>query len=238
MECHSTYAEKISAPEEEPESYDRNRIILGVDCERCHGTAAKHVEFHTKNPAETQGRFLNNIKGFTRTQSLDMCKLCHGGRLQKTKPSFQFTAGEKLSDYFLIDNAGIDAANIDVHGNQYGLLAASKCYKMSNALTCNTCHDPHANEKGNLALFSQRCISCHSSGHTDAVTCKMTAALGPAINQDCVSCHMPEQPSHAIAVLLQGASSPTPALMHTHLIKVYPEASKKRMAGFKKSMKK
>jgi hypothetical protein len=227
LECHATFAEKLSAQGKEPEEFDKNRLILGVDCEKCHGPSAKHVEYHTQNPTETKGKFLINLAAFTRQQSLDLCALCHGGRLQKTKPSFEFTAGDQLADYFNIDTTSKDVANIDVHGNQYGLLKASKCFRMSNTLTCNTCHNPHENEKGKFELFSQRCISCHNDKHADAVLCKMTASMGTLINNYCTKCHMPEQPSRAITVLLQGKDVPTSATMHTHLIKSYPEETKK-----------
>lgn len=231
LECHASFAEKISEPEREPEEFDKTRIILGVDCERCHGPAAQHVKFQTENPKEKKAKFIINPALFSRQQSLDMCALCHGGRLQKIKPSFTFTAGDKLADYFLIDTTPKNVNAIDVHGNQYGLLAASKCFKMSTTLTCNTCHNTHANEKGDAVLFSQRCISCHNDKHQGAVLCKMTATLGNGIiNKDCISCHMPQQPSMAIAVLLQGQHTPTPALMHTHLIKNYPEEIKKILA--------
>ena len=139
-----------------------------------------------------------------------------------------------MPDYFVIDTAGRDINSIDVHGNQYGLLAASKCFKMSATLTCNTCHNPHENEKGKVAVFSQRCISCHNGGHDNAPLCKMTATLKEeVISKDCISCHMPEQPSMAIAVLLQGQHTPAAALMHTHLIKNYPEETQKILALLK-----
>ena len=207
---------------------------MGVTCEKCHGPAAKHVEFQTQNPTVKTAKFIINPASFSRQQSLDQCALCHGGRLQKTKPSFEFTAGDKLADYFLIEPVSADVNSIDVHGNQYGLLKASKCFLKSNTLTCNTCHDPHKNEKGNAALFSQRCISCHNDKHADAVLCKMTASLGNDIHNNCINCHMPQQPSMAIAVMLQGAAMPAPALMHTHLIKTYPEETKKFLAFIKK----
>ena len=54
----------------------------------------------------------------------------------------------------------------------------------------------------------------------------MTAKLAPTIDKDCITCHMPEQPSMAIAVMLQGKDVPSPALMHTHLIKAYPDETK------------
>ncbi len=234
LECHATYAEKISAPEKEPEEFDKNRLVLGVDCEKCHGPAADHVKFQTENPNEKKAKFIINPASFSRQQSLDMCALCHGGRLQKTKPSFQFQPGDKLPDYFAIDTAGRDINSIDVHGNQFGLLAASKCFRRSTTLTCNTCHDPHKNEKGKDSVFSQRCTSCHNDNHNSGIVCKMTATLGAAtISTHCTACHMPEQQSMAIAVLLQGKTTPAAALMHTHLIKVYPEETKNVLALLK-----
>lgn len=234
LECHATYAEKISKPEQEPEQFDKRRMILGVDCERCHGPAAEHVKYQTENPQEKKAKFIINPSSFTRQQNLDLCALCHGGRLQKSQPSFQFKPGDKLPDYFTIDTAGRDVNSIDVHGNQFGLMAASKCFRMSSTLTCNTCHDTHKNEKGNDSLFARRCTSCHNDDHKDGVTCKMAATLSKeAISNRCTACHMPEQPSMAIAVLLQGKTTPAAALMHTHHIKIYPEETKNVIALIK-----
>ena len=233
LECHATYVEKTSAEGIEPEEFDKNKMVLGVDCEKCHGPAEKHVEFQTQNPTEKKGKFIINPASFSRQQRLDMCAVCHGGRLQKTKPSFEFTAGDKLADFFLADKKTKDANSIDVHGNQYGLLVSSKCFSMSKTLTCNSCHNTHENEKGNTALFSQRCMSCHTGKQADALLCKMTASIGPEINKNCTNCHMPKMQSMAIAVLLQGNNIPTSALIHTHLIKVYPEETKKILAFIK-----
>ena len=92
-------------------------------------------------------------------------------------------------------------ADIDVHGNQFGLLVMSKCFYHGN-ITCINCHNTHENENGKTELFSQRCITCHNQGHEKV--CKMTAAIGPSITQNCIDCHMPKQPSHAVSVYLQG----------------------------------
>jgi len=61
----------------------------------------------------------------------------------------------------------------------------------------------------------------------------MTAAIGPVITQNCIDCHMPKKSSHAVAVFLQGADVPTPALMRTHYITIYPEETKKVMDKLK-----
>lgn len=227
LECHSTYANTISPPGKEPEQFDNTEMIYGVDCEKCHGPAKDHVAFQTENPDDTTGKFVVNPAKLSRQQNLDLCALCHGGRLQKTKPSFQFTAGKNLSDYFKVDSSAPDPDKIDVHGNQYGLLRASKCFKMSSTLTCNSCHDPHQNERGKLQTFSDRCMNCHTEQKNNF--CTMAHSLGPVIKTNCVDCHMPVKPSRAIAVFLPNAQSPTAALIRSHFISIYPEESKKVM---------
>ncbi len=235
VECHATYAKVISDPGIAAEEYNKPSMVLGVACEKCHGPGAQHVNYQKQHPSDSTAKFIINPKGFTRTQSLDMCALCHGGRLEKTKPSFSFRPGDKLADFFVVDSTPDNADLIDVHGNQYGLLAASKCFRSSQSMTCMTCHDPHVNEKGNTTLFSQRCMSCHGNGHVNTVVCKLTASMGTAITNHCAGCHMPEQASKAIAVILQGADTLTPALMHTHLIKSYPASTEKILAFIKES---
>lgn len=228
LECHSTYVQTISAPNVEPEQFAKNQIVYGVDCEKCHGASEKHVEFQTQNPTIKTAKYIIDPKTFTRKQSIDMCAVCHGGRLNKTKPSFSFKPGDNLNDYFETDTVTKNVNDIDVHGNQLGLLAASKCFKNS-LMTCVSCHNPHENETGKLAVFSQRCITCHNNeNNSDAhiKVCKLTTSLGASIKNNCIDCHMPEQPSKAIAMLLQGNEIPTSATMRSHFIKIYPEATK------------
>ncbi|HKH59569.1 MAG TPA: multiheme c-type cytochrome [Flavitalea sp.] len=230
LECHSTFVQKLSDEAKEPEDFDHNKIIYGVDCEKCHGPGAAHIEFQTKNPKDSSARNIINPFKLSRQQNLDLCALCHGGRLTKTRSSFSFQAGDRLRDYFVFDTVGRNAADIDVHGNQYGLLAASKCFKASE-MTCSSCHNPHQNEKAKLAVFSQRCSGCHNRGHNKE--CRMKPVIGSTINENCIDCHMPKQPSRSIAVLLQGSPMPTPVLMRTHLIKVYPAQANKVLEGLK-----
>src|ERR1700730_1820932 len=124
LECHSTFAQKLPGSNHEAEEFDR-QIIYGVDCEKCHGAGANHVEYQTQNPGEAKAMYIINPATFSRQQNLDLCGLCHGGRLQKTRPSFEFIAGAKLSDYFVLDTVAPDPEKIDVHGNQLGLLRSS-----------------------------------------------------------------------------------------------------------------
>ena len=230
LECHSTFVQKLSDEIKEPEDFDHNKIIYGVNCEKCHGPGADHVTFHSNNGKDSIAHSIINPAKLSRQQNLDLCALCHGGRLSKTRPSFSFQAGDRLSDYFVFDTIGRKAADIDVHGNQYGLLAASKCFKKSQ-MTCSSCHNPHQNEKAQLAVFSQRCSSCHNNEHNNE--CRMKPVIGSPINQNCIDCHMPKQPSRSIAVLLEGSPVPTAVQMRTHLIKIYPGETKKVLGRLK-----
>lgn len=227
MECHSTYAEKISEEKAMPEEFDKGKMILGIDCERCHGPAAKHVEYQQAHPAEKTAKYVINPSAFTRQQSLDLCGLCHRAGLQPKVPSFTFTAGKNLADYFTIDTSVAGSSGIDVHGNQYGLLAQSKCFKNSATLTCITCHNTHESQVGATATFSQKCIGCHNDQHPGDKVCTIKNAKDQTIQNSCTSCHMPKQESKAIAMVLKGEDKITGAMIHTHLIKVYPEESKK-----------
>ena len=60
LECHSTYFEKISDTAERLEDFNPNKIMYGVDCEKCHGPAAMHVKFQSENPTFTKAKFIVN----------------------------------------------------------------------------------------------------------------------------------------------------------------------------------
>lgn len=235
LECHSTYFETIADSNGKSEAFDRSKIIYGIDCEKCHGPSAAHVEFHLKNPGTKTALNVVNPGKLSRERLLDLCTLCHGGALTKTKPSFTFKAGDTLSSYFSLRSAMLNADNIDVHGNQFGLMALSKCFTMSN-LTCISCHNIHENENGKVEVFSQRCFNCHNASH--GKQCKLTSQIGSSITNNCIDCHMPRQMSRAVAVYLQGNDIPTSALMRTHYIKIYPEETKKFLNQLKQSKQK
>lgn len=224
LECHASYAQGIPDGSMEPVEFDKTKIIYGVSCEKCHGPAAQHVAYQTAHTAEKNARYIVNPAKLSRELQLDMCALCHGGNIQKTKPSFQFTAGNRLADYFIIDtlrNAAASSGNVDVHGNQVGLLKSSRCFVMSNSMTCNTCHDTHKNQRGEKELFSAKCIGCHNTN--DAAFKTETHQKIVSIEKNCIDCHMPALPSRSIAVFLQGQETPKASLVRSHYIAIYNE---------------
>jgi hypothetical protein len=232
FECHSSYIAQLpitNLQNQEP-GYNKKSLVYGIDCERCHGPAANHVNFHTANPGEKKARYIVKYASLTRAQKLDACSVCHGGGKDVyLESAFKFRMGDTLAKFkepsFLKEDP--NPATIDVHGNQRGLLAASKCFLMSN-MDCNTCHNIHVNESSNLVAYSQRCMKCHNEANHNF--CTMAPKLGITIKNNCIDCHMPVKPSNLIAIAAAGGKKEVPYLVRTHHIAIYPEESKKILA--------
>ncbi|KAA2239506.1 hypothetical protein F0L74_25230 [Chitinophaga agrisoli] len=208
------------------EEFEKNQLIYGIDCERCHGPALEHAVFHTDHPQEKEAHYITNIRSLKNQQKLDMCAVCHSGLQTPQKSIFGFRPGDAYSDYFYPDIMGPGKPEeLDVHGTQYQLFTGSKCFKQSVNMNCSTCHNPHTSER-NVQTLSQRCISCHQP---DSHPCKLTSLPAEVLAQNCVDCHMPNLPSGNITLLTNGQQRPTADSMHTHLITIYPEATEKIM---------
>ncbi|MDP9081241.1 MAG: hypothetical protein M3O71_27830 [Bacteroidota bacterium] len=232
FECHSSYIASLpitNLQEQEP-GFDKNSLVYGVDCERCHGPAANHVNFHTENPGEKTAKYIAKFASLTRAQKLDACSVCHGGGKDIYLESpFKFRMGDTLAKFKEPSFAKEDPnpATIDVHGNQRGLLATSKCFLMSN-MDCSNCHNIHVNETAKLVAYSQRCMKCHNEANHNF--CTMAPKLGLTIKNNCIDCHMPEKPSNLISIAAAGGKKEVPYLVRTHRIAIYPEESKKILA--------
>lgn len=224
-ECHSSFIDSKlnSSPDGIEEVLDRNTLITGIDCERCHGPALNHVNFHLAYPDEKTAKYMLPVRSLTRQQKLDACAVCHSGNdKQKEFSSFHFKMGDTLANLFLPwaaqRNKGADP---DVHGNQYGLLVQSQCFIKSKTLDCSTCHNAHTDASNNLSDYSQKCISCHAT--TDHSSLKLDATKASTVNNNCIDCHMPQQPSRLIAFQLAGSSTKAAYYLRTHKIAIYPK---------------
>lgn len=230
MECHSSFAE-VTEKEGNIEVFNKRSVIYGVDCEKCHGPAAAHVAFQTKNPQDTVGKYIISTKGFTRQQQIDMCAVCHSGTMNELQPPFSFKSGDQLSNFYAYNIVAPDIESLDVHGNQFGMLSLSQCFVKSE-MTCSSCHNTHANESGQKKVFSQRCMNCHSQQLNSFCTIKNSSTL--LLEDNCIDCHMPGKPSNSIQFTKSGTKEQQGVNMRTHLIKVYPEEAKKMMAYINK----
>lgn len=210
LECHTTFSQ--SENWESPainNRYNKNNIVFGIDCQRCHGPVLDHVKYHRKNPNDKEPKNILKFTDLTQQQRLDLCALCHSGvRSNRSQPAFSFVVGDLLDDYLSPQGVG----EPDVHSNQVGLLLRSKCFIESEKMDCSTCHDPHSNEKNNLVKFNNRCIECHQK--VEHVTFKSDQ------NSDCVNCHMPYQESKIMKIQINPDSIRS-VMVRTHKIDIY-----------------
>ena len=223
IECHGSRAEIDEI--NNTTYFNKNSVVLGVNCERCHGPAAKHVQFHKLNKVEKTAQFITTKNQFSRQQSLDVCALCHSGIRQNTKPPFSFVAGEKLADYSLPNYNEDSSGFLDVHGNQHGLLAASKCFKKSLTMNCSSCHNVHKEEVNAPKLFSSRCITCHNNN--SHITCTLKETKNITLSDNCIDCHMPVLASKNIFLQTNDSTKSSADYVRTHLVSIYPEITKK-----------
>lgn len=218
VKCHVTFA-KNKNPKGNTNIYDRNSFMLGIDCERCHGPLKKHVDFRTGNLSQTTIDPVVHIDSLSRQLKMDNCVQCHSGlrAIQIKENPFSFVVGDRLDEYAKNYNFGRPQAQLDVHGNQYGLLKSSECFKNSEELICTTCHNPHKKQRGDTDHFNSKCVECHNSPkdlhiNLDYETAKLN---------NCISCHMPLFPSQTMKVKLEDDAEETSVDIRTHLIGIY-----------------
>lgn len=220
-ECHTSYATQSNPSN--VNALDKSSMILNIDCERCHGPAAGHVAFHTESPGETKGRYIAAFGSLTRQQRIELCATCHaGGNNIPLRSIFGFKPGDTLS-WFQV-SAHVPTGKPDVHGDQIALLSSSKCFQQSS-MECSTCHNTHVNDRGNAAVYAQRCQTCHTEASHNF--CKLATAQNIAfLRANCTKCHMPVQASNIIRMKTTAVGGDTAVFMINHRIAVYPEESR------------
>ncbi len=236
FECHSSYIKHkqntagagnyFNPDANATETFEKNSLVAGIGCQRCHGPAAKHVDFHQQNPDNKTPAFLAGINKLNRQQQLDQCAVCHSGNdKRKLQSRFLFRPGDMLANYFLPAMAADSTTKFDVHGNQFNLLKQSACFLKSSSMTCGTCHDPHGNSNLTVAQYSQKCMGCHSEATKNY--CTVIPAAGMALQDNCIDCHMPKEASGAISFQLSGNPATSSYILRSHRIAVYKSAQKK-----------
>ncbi len=223
LECHTTYAQNIS-DKKNGNQFHRKNIVYGIDCQRCHGPVTKHIRYHKQNPTEKAAKHILKYGSLSRQQRLDACALCHSGlRVKTTERAFTFMTGDSLKKFSFPDYDETSLANLDVHGNQYGLLKASKCFQQSQTLDCTSCHNPHKNERGDFAAFNQKCIQCHTT-IKNPVNCSGNKNEVEKMGNNCVQCHMPLADSKTMKIQIP-ESDEISVQVRTHLIGIYNQVN-------------
>ena len=220
--CHSSFASGdphgISVA-----SAKQINWVFNIDCERCHGPAAAHVEFQESHPQEKQSRYMVSFQSLDRKQKIDLCAVCHSGTKNLLlKPTFRFKMGDTLSNYMNV--LYTDFPSPDEHGSQKQFFAQSKCFRMSG-MDCTTCHNAHVNERGIVKSFNEHCQTCHTPGQ---YFCKLVTDSNIVFLQNnCTGCHMPAQSAKVIRVQSKNNILSLPTMAVNHRIAIYPDETEK-----------
>ncbi|MFZ1784916.1 MAG: hypothetical protein WAU23_06900 [Ferruginibacter sp.] len=240
FECHSSYisTKKKAAGDYfskagEPELLEKSSLVYGIDCQRCHGPAAQHADYHVQHPDIKVAKYIVSKQSLNQQQKLDACAVCHSGNdKRKLRSRFFFRPGELLADYFLPSLSPDSSRAFDVHGNQFNLLKQSKCFLGSNSMTCASCHNPHNRSTNgapgaeNMAAYSQKCMGCHTEAAGNF--CTVDVAPGLLLQDNCIDCHMPKQSSNAISFQLSGSTDLSAYLLRTHRIAIYNNLTRRK----------
>lgn len=127
LKCFGCHATRTS--HEGNAVLDRSTMIPNVSCERCHGPAREHVDAARRGETELTMPF--GLDAWTTEQMKTFCGKCHRDPA-KAPPG-------------LIQPDNVQLARFQPVG-----LSQSRCYiESKGALSCVTCHDPHARAKWN-----------------------------------------------------------------------------------------
>ncbi|MCI4669290.1 MAG: hypothetical protein MRZ79_14240 [Bacteroidia bacterium] len=212
MACHTGHVDYVE------ESKNRYRYISeGIDCEKCHGPGATHIEKINAGQMIDVGMEIDytivNPAKLPIQKQFDICQQCH---LQGTNV---LKDGKFMADFrpgMLLNDLGDVFVEKDPDQNAFGIashaqrLQMADCFTQSNGeLTCTSCHDPHKSiSVTEEDVYIKQCQSCHQAGKEKL--CAENETLLLEMKGNCISCHMPS-----------GGTSDIPHVsFHDHFIRV------------------
>jgi tetratricopeptide (TPR) repeat protein len=211
LECHNTWFDHVPGT---PNQYRRDKVVLGVTCERCHGPAREHVGFHTASREKVKAHAIVNPADLPRERQIDLCGQCHSNATKPRGPAFSYRPGEPLENFYRI--ADSKYPENDHVANQVKYLKQSKCFQKSD-MTCTTCHDPHRH--ASAVEVAKACLECHQ-----VKDCKDQPRLPEAVRPDCTGCHMPQHIKINVYFHTEDDQYVPPIKRHEHRIAVHPAA--------------
>ena len=212
VECHMTsaYGYYNFLNLFEPET-----LNFGITCEKCHGPGKTHIAHHGDAQARTDRDPIYNPADDVRGRAGETCRLCHSGEGHALTSPLSYRPGRRLDSHYQFNES--DTAGGIHTANQFQRLSLSKCFTGSEQMGCTKCHDPHRHERGDLAGFARKCMSCHQ-----VTECRPAVERGAEGASSCVKCHMPLHDDEAITSEVDGMQF-TPK-MRDHFIRIVESA--------------
>ena len=216
MFCHNAYPE-VPVGSDLPGRPDVFPADLpeGIGCQRCHGPGARHIEVAlAAGSSDDDARAaIINPGDFEPAQRDQLCMTCHlqpdvhnGGEsfvhLMDT-PLYSHRPGQPVTDakvFFDFGSAAERRDKIEINHHAYRMRQSACFTESDGALSCVTCHDPHAKQAPleQPVFYARKCLQCHQVEDCDADAHGLTAA-----QDGCVSCHMFEaRPRDVVGVTI------------------------------------
>lgn len=163
--CHTTASTTRAG-------FNASGLVLGVDCEACHGPGARHAELMDaeKNAEGRQAIF--NPRNLGPVAQVDFCGACH----------------RTLYDVHKARISGVENVRFQPYR-----LENSRCWGDGDErLTCAACHDPHKPLNHDPGAYDKKCLACHASSRSQKPSQDHPGKACPAAAKNCVTCHMPQ----------------------------------------------
>ncbi|PYS95944.1 MAG: hypothetical protein DMF50_06695 [Acidobacteria bacterium] len=209
--CHDAYPD-VPAGRDLPYSVSLfpQDLPSGIDCQRCHGPGARHVDLARRSdaPADEVRRAIVNPARLTAERQMDLCMECHlettsGGAwnavLAFGRGVFSYRPGQELAayrhefDYAPVRGPSPDSLNgerFDIAHQAYRLRQAACFRRSAGRMTCLTCHDPHRKPEDPATYFASRCLGCHEREQCGGMH---RGPEGAQAGENCIACHMPRR---------------------------------------------
>jgi tetratricopeptide (TPR) repeat protein len=244
MSCHNSLPGFVEGSENK-----FTEIPNGISCERCHGPGSLHVAQKEAGNIVDTSKYIDytivNPAKLTPDLQFDVCQRCHlqgNAVLMPGKSFFDFRPGMKLADYLTVFMPKYEGAEDQfIMASHAERLKMSQCFLVTeekitqnpsdklrpykDAFTCVTCHNPHVTVRETSdEHFNNACQSCHGTGKSKLNKCSDTPEHLAAVQNNCVSCHMPRS----------GAIDIPHVTVHDHFIRKPTNNAKADVAGVKK----
>lgn len=197
MSCHNAYPDFVHNSENK-----YNKVMSGIDCERCHGPGSLHVAARQSSPpvdtSKTPDYTIVNPRRLSTELQNNVCQRCHLqgiSVLNDGKSFFDFRPGMKLSEVMNVFMPEYEGAQDKmIMASHVERMKKSNCFVSSGKMSCITCHKPHVSVKFTpRSQYITACQNCHSGAGQSQ--CKESPAVRATKNNDCVTCHMPRNGS-------------------------------------------
>jgi hypothetical protein len=162
--CHTTASTTRAG-------FNPARLVLGVDCEACHGPGAKHAELMDYEKNAEGRRAIFNPTNLGPVAQLDFCGACHRTWYEVHRTRILGVENVRFQPY---------------------RLEGSRCWGDGDArLTCTACHDPHKPLNHDAGAYDEKCLACHASSRSQKPSRGHPGRACPTAAKNCVTCHMP-----------------------------------------------